>query len=81
MVAGWREGPDWGGGYPVSFQDVACAIGVARKIGTHLPSESGPGDPAGSFHRWLARGCPRSHAHALYPGARSMQSDHGISPS
>jgi acetyl esterase/lipase len=33
MVAGWREGPDWGGGYPLSFRDVACAIGVARKIG------------------------------------------------
>jgi acetyl esterase/lipase len=33
IVAGWREGPDWGGGYPTSFQDVACAIGVARKIG------------------------------------------------
>lgn len=33
MVAGWREGPGWGGGYPISFQDVACAIGVARKIG------------------------------------------------
>ncbi len=32
MVAGWREGPDWGGGYPNSFRDVACAIGVARKI-------------------------------------------------
>jgi acetyl esterase/lipase len=33
MVAGWREGPDWAGGYPTSFEDVACAIGVARKIG------------------------------------------------
>lgn len=33
MVAGWREGPVWAGGYPISFQDVACAIGVARKIG------------------------------------------------
>lgn len=33
MVAGWREGPDWAGGYPTSFRDVACAIGVARKIG------------------------------------------------
>jgi fermentation-respiration switch protein FrsA (DUF1100 family) len=31
MVAGWREGSDWGGGYPTSFADVACAIGVARK--------------------------------------------------
>jgi acetyl esterase/lipase len=33
MVAGWREGPQWGGGYPTSFADVACAIGVAREIG------------------------------------------------
>jgi acetyl esterase/lipase len=33
MVAGWREGSEFGGGYPISFQDVECAIGVARKIG------------------------------------------------
>ena len=41
MVAGWREGPDWGGGYPRSFQDVACAIGVARKI---APAYGGSAD-------------------------------------
>ena len=29
----WRQEPDAGGGYPTSFADVACAIGVARKIG------------------------------------------------
>jgi acetyl esterase/lipase len=33
MVAGWREGSDYGGGYPISFQDVECAIGVARRVG------------------------------------------------
>ena len=33
MVADWRQGSGWGGGYPTSFGDVACAIGVARKIG------------------------------------------------
>jgi acetyl esterase/lipase len=40
MVAGWREGPEWGGGYPISFQDVACAIGVARKIGPAYRADS-----------------------------------------
>ncbi len=33
MVTGWRVGTQWGGGYPKSFQDAACAIGVARRIG------------------------------------------------
>jgi acetyl esterase/lipase len=33
MVTGWRVGVEWGGGYPTSFEDVACAIGVARRIG------------------------------------------------
>jgi acetyl esterase/lipase len=33
MVSGWREGDDYGGGYPTSFADIACAIGVARQIG------------------------------------------------
>jgi acetyl esterase/lipase len=33
MVSGWREGDAYGGGYPTSFADVACAIGVARRIG------------------------------------------------
>jgi acetyl esterase/lipase len=33
MVSGWREGDAYGGGYPTSFADIACAIGVARRIG------------------------------------------------
>jgi acetyl esterase/lipase len=33
MVSGWREGGEYGGGYPTSFADIACAIGVAREIG------------------------------------------------
>jgi acetyl esterase/lipase len=33
MVSSWRQTAGLGGGYPTSFADVACAIGVARKIG------------------------------------------------
>ena len=33
MISGWREADYYGGGYPTSFADVACAIGVARQIG------------------------------------------------
>jgi acetyl esterase/lipase len=33
MISGWREADDYGGGYPTSFADVACAVGVARQIG------------------------------------------------
>lgn len=33
IVAAWRQSPDYGGGYPTSFEDIACGIGVARAIG------------------------------------------------
>jgi acetyl esterase/lipase len=33
MAGWWRTIAAFGGGYPTSFADVACAIGVARKIG------------------------------------------------
>ncbi len=33
IVPAWREAAWEGGGWPTSFQDVACAIGVARAIG------------------------------------------------
>lgn len=26
----YRAGPEWGGGYPVTYEDIACAIRVAR---------------------------------------------------
>jgi acetyl esterase/lipase len=29
----WRQDRDQGGGWPTSFQDIACAIGVARAVG------------------------------------------------
>ena len=29
----WRQDRDQGGGWPTSFQDIACAVGVARAIG------------------------------------------------
>ena len=32
MVADWRQAASTAGGYPASFQDVACAIGVARAV-------------------------------------------------
>jgi pimeloyl-ACP methyl ester carboxylesterase len=34
FIGAWyRENIDTDGGYPVTFQDIACAIGVARRIG------------------------------------------------
>ncbi len=33
MVSGWRQADIFGGGYPTSFEDVACAVGVARQTG------------------------------------------------
>jgi acetyl esterase/lipase len=32
MTVAWRQGPAFGAGYPASFGDVACAIGVARRL-------------------------------------------------
>jgi acetyl esterase/lipase len=33
MRANWRRGPSQGAGFPSSFADIGCAIGVSRKIG------------------------------------------------
>jgi acetyl esterase/lipase len=35
----WRRDPSQGGGYPASFGDIACAIGVARKIGPQFGAD------------------------------------------
>jgi acetyl esterase/lipase len=32
MVADWRQATAFAGGYPASFQDAACAVGVARDV-------------------------------------------------
>lgn len=31
FVADYREGPQWGGGYPQTYQDIACAVRFARE--------------------------------------------------
>jgi acetyl esterase/lipase len=41
FAADYRSGPQWGGGYPQTFGDVACAIRFARQ---HAPELGG--DPA-----------------------------------
>lgn len=41
MAVGWRQGAEWDGGYPASFRDVACAVGVARRTAA---SYGGRGD-------------------------------------
>jgi acetyl esterase/lipase len=33
MAVSWREGAQYGGGWPTSFRDVGCAVGVARRMG------------------------------------------------
>jgi acetyl esterase/lipase len=33
LRASWRQGAEYGGGWPASLRDVACAVGVARRLG------------------------------------------------
>jgi pimeloyl-ACP methyl ester carboxylesterase len=37
----WRQDRDQGGGWPTSFQDIACAVGVARAIGPDYGGDPG----------------------------------------
>jgi acetyl esterase/lipase len=37
----WRQDRDQGGGWPTSFQDIACAVGVARAIGPDFGGDPG----------------------------------------
>ena len=37
----WRQDRDRGGGWPTSFQDVACAVGVARAVGPEYGGDPG----------------------------------------
>jgi pimeloyl-ACP methyl ester carboxylesterase len=37
----WRQDQDQGGGWPTSFQDIACAVGVARAIGPDYGGDPG----------------------------------------
>jgi acetyl esterase/lipase len=40
MRANWRRNPSQGAGYPSSFGDIGCAIGVARKIGARYGADA-----------------------------------------
>lgn len=40
MRANWRRNPSQGAGYPASFGDIACAIGVARRIGARYGADA-----------------------------------------
>jgi acetyl esterase/lipase len=42
MVADWRQAAAFAGGYPASFQDAACAVGVARAVAPRYGGD--PGD-------------------------------------
>ena len=37
----WRQDRDQGGGWPTSFQDIACAVGVARAVGPDYGGDPG----------------------------------------
>jgi acetyl esterase/lipase len=37
----WRQDQDQGGGWPTSFQDIACAVGVARAVGPAYGGDPG----------------------------------------
>lgn len=41
MVADWRQMASVGGGWPTSFQDTACAVGVARAITARYGGQPG----------------------------------------
>jgi acetyl esterase/lipase len=55
VVAQYRLDIEVDGGYPVTFQDIACAIGVARKIGPTYKADPARVTLVGhSFGGWAA---------------------------
>jgi acetyl esterase/lipase len=55
VVAQYRLDIEVDGGYPVTFQDIACAIGVARKIGSTYKADPARVTLVGhSFGGWAA---------------------------
>ncbi len=63
FTADYRSGPQWGGGYPQTFADVACAIAYARDNAAKLG-----GDPSRVF---LA-----AHSFGGFPGSVVALSRH-----
>jgi len=53
MVARSRQMPRYGGGFPTSLQDIACAIGVARRLAPSYGADAGRVTLVGhSFGGW-----------------------------
>lgn len=40
LRANWRRGPQQGAGYPASFADIGCAVGMAREIGADYGADA-----------------------------------------
>jgi acetyl esterase/lipase len=40
LRANWRRGPQQGAGFPASFADIGCAIGVSRRIGADYGADA-----------------------------------------
>ena len=66
FTADYRSGPQWGGGYPQTFADVACAIAFARGNAAALG-----GDPS---HITLL-----AHSFGGFPGSVTSLSTHDFS--
>jgi acetyl esterase/lipase len=66
FTADYRSGPQWGGGYPQTFGDVACAISFARRRAPALG-----GDPA--------RVTLVAHSFGGFPGSVTSLSTHDYS--
>ena len=83
MITSWRLADTDGAGYPASFEDVACAVGVARAIGS-----AHGGDPERvvlvgySLDGWLATvpGVPTSSPVRKTAATTSRRSWAGIRP-
>lgn len=68
MRASWRQGAQYGGGWPASLRDVACAIGVARRVGAGYGADPDRVTLVGhSLGGWVAAVVGLS-AHPFTPG-------------
>ncbi len=67
VAADWREARQYGGGYPSSFEDVACAIRFSRSI-------------AGKYEADPSRVVLVSHSYGGFPGAVVSLSPKAIEP-
>ena len=64
FVADYRESPEWGGGSPTTYQDIACAIRFAR---AHAAEYGGDGRRVTFVaHSWAPSSPPRPRSPAIH---------------